>query len=1331
MIHKGKIKSSLVLSISILLPIFMGVIFFQVVAAGGNQNTSMISDSQLAADSLATGTTIEVTTEADELNSDGDCSLREALQAANTDTSVDACPAGSGWDTITIPTGTFRLTEYGSDEDANATGDLDVLDSVTITGAGSDATILDGDSADRVLHVDPDMNQAVTLDLKDVTITNGDSDYGGGLRAHSGLTIIQDSVIHHNQASENGGGLQVDFGTLRVYSSTVEYNTASDTGSGGGIYIDNAAVTLYSSTVFTNSANLGAGLYTNYGSVSLQGTKVISNTTSGSDGYGGGIYSSSGNVLIEDDSEIGYNQAEGYGGGIYAEDSSRLSITESWIHHNLATTDDGGGVYLAGPGTFVSNSTIEYNTAEDDGGGFYAENDLIILSSTLAHNHAEDSSEGGGGIFQSQGTLVISDTVVFSNTTPGYGGGVYFYRYGGLFVQNSVFTENLAQEDGGAIYTSYAVGTIIEDSAFTGNKGYIGGAIMIEEDSALTIERSTFSDNWATMDGGALYLYNYAPTDIRNSTFSSNHADDEGGAIYVYWPGPLIEYTTIVSNTAGTSGGGIYSDYYAEPFSSIIAGNSAGGSTTASAADCYISEKLFSGGYNLFGQNTGCEATRYDQTISPGSVFVSLLEPLADNGGAELPDGSHPKTHAVRNGSRAIDAGDDVFCPAADQRGETRPQGNACDAGSYESGHSATPPSPTDNVITVNTTDDELNTDGDCSLREAIQAANTDAAVDACTAGNGWDTISLSAETYTLSLAGVDEDNNATGDLDIKDYVTIRGVGSDQTKIDGDHIDRVFDQNESTLYLVDLTVTRGNTITPTDDKGGCIHNYYGLHILLDSEVSYCRSDNYGGGIYNTGSVYRMVDSTLTENYTSSENGGVYIDDGVGSIESSTIISNTGNSYGGGVMSYVANTRITASDIVSNTVTDGSGGAIYHAYGTLIVDENSKINNNYSTSDGGGIYADDGALLIEDSTIGHNYADSDGGGIYGDYGLWMRNSLVEYNQANSYGGGIYGGGYIQDSTIQHNKSASGGGGLYTWGTIENSQVYDNEAPYGGGIYAEGVTLINSTVNENRALSFDGGGVYIDNGSSGGAVIIESSVLDNQGHSGEEGAGLYTETRPVTVRGSTFSGNSGADLGGAIYSETVVDLINSTVSGNHAVTGAGFYNLGSLSLNSSTVADNRGSTSAGGIYNAQVATIENSIVAGNQASGSLTNTTADCLETDPITYAGYSLFGSGTGCNASGRNDQTVPPAEIFTDVLAPLADNGGPTSGTGQPAYTHALLTDSPALDTIPSGVSGCSTTIDVDQRGVTRPQADSCDSGAYEAEAQSVNVMIYLPLLSR
>jgi len=78
--------------------------------------------------------TIGVTTAGDELNSDGDCALREAIQAANTDTAVDACTAGNGADIIEVPAGTYTLSIAGSEEDANATGDLDVTGGSSASG---------------------------------------------------------------------------------------------------------------------------------------------------------------------------------------------------------------------------------------------------------------------------------------------------------------------------------------------------------------------------------------------------------------------------------------------------------------------------------------------------------------------------------------------------------------------------------------------------------------------------------------------------------------------------------------------------------------------------------------------------------------------------------------------------------------------------------------------------------------------------------------------------------------------------------------------------------------------------------------------------------------------------------------------------------------------------------------------------------------------------------------------------------------------------------------------------------------------------------------------
>ena len=73
-------------------------------------------------------------------------------------------------------------------------------------------------------------------------------------------------------------------------------------------------------------------------------------------------------------------------------------------------------------------------------------------------------------------------------------------------------------------------------------------------------------------------------------------------------------------------------------------------------------------------------------------VIDPLLGPLADNGGFELPDGSHILTHALLSGSPAINAGDLNAVagvdgvPEFDQRGEPfgRVVGGRIDIGAFE-----------------------------------------------------------------------------------------------------------------------------------------------------------------------------------------------------------------------------------------------------------------------------------------------------------------------------------------------------------------------------------------------------------------------------------------------------------------------------------------------------------------------------------------------------------------------------------------------------------------------------------------------------------------------
>src|SRR5262245_41600066 len=142
----------------------------------------------------AHGTTITVNSTDDSLAVDGNCTLREAIIAANTDTAVDACSAGSGPDVIVVPAGTYTLTLIGAGEDAAATGDLDVTASVDIAGSAAGA-IVDGNGTDRVLDIDPLHTGRVIVTVTNVTVRNGAGvTQGGGIRDAGTLTLTSSRV---------------------------------------------------------------------------------------------------------------------------------------------------------------------------------------------------------------------------------------------------------------------------------------------------------------------------------------------------------------------------------------------------------------------------------------------------------------------------------------------------------------------------------------------------------------------------------------------------------------------------------------------------------------------------------------------------------------------------------------------------------------------------------------------------------------------------------------------------------------------------------------------------------------------------------------------------------------------------------------------------------------------------------------------------------------------------------------------------------------------------------------------------------------------------------
>jgi hypothetical protein len=115
--------------------------------------------------------------------------------------------------------------------------------------------------------------------------------------------------------------------------------------------------------------------------------------------------------------------------------------------------------------------------------------------------------------------------------------------------------------------------------------------------------------------------------------------------------------------------------------------------------------------------------------------------------------------------------------------------------------------------VLVTTTSDAVADDGFCSLRELIISANTGTAVDTCGVATAIDVVRFADAdaTYTLTVVGADEDDAATGDLDILVPLTFEANG--ETVIDAAGLDRIFDVHEgASLTLTGFTLRGGDAL---------------------------------------------------------------------------------------------------------------------------------------------------------------------------------------------------------------------------------------------------------------------------------------------------------------------------------------------------------------------------------------------------------------------------------------------------------------------------------------------------------------------------------------
>lgn len=276
---------------------------------------------------------------------DGNCTLREAINNANSDndTTSGDCTAGSGADTIAfIVSGTITL----SSELPPASG----FDALTIDGTGQNIVISGNDSV-RIISVGLDP----TLHVKKLTLANGNagtSQNGGAIKAEGTLTV-ENSIFSSNSAGVGGAISGIN---IIVTSCTFVGNTASN----GGAIISDGTLTVNNSTFTGNIAFFGGAIDNEQPS----GTADITNSTFYGNGgsevvAGGAIYTGSGTTLTVINSTFSSNGAGGaffgFGGAIQNE-SGTLNLL------NTIIADSTNGPDCVNVGTLGTN---ENNLIED------------------------------------------------------------------------------------------------------------------------------------------------------------------------------------------------------------------------------------------------------------------------------------------------------------------------------------------------------------------------------------------------------------------------------------------------------------------------------------------------------------------------------------------------------------------------------------------------------------------------------------------------------------------------------------------------------------------------------------------------------------------------------------------------------------------------------------------------------------------------------------------------------------------------------------------------------------------------------------------------------
>jgi hypothetical protein len=1064
----------------------------------------------------------------------------------------------------------------------------------------------------------------------------GSTDAFGGAILNQGGTIDFTNAVVASNAAVGANGANGTAGTLAAPNGG--NGTDGKSAFGGAVYSTAGTITLTNTVVENNGVTAGNGGSGGAGYANTATGQSVGNGGNGGNGgkkAGGAFFSVAGNLVINSGSLVQNNLAYSGGiGGIGGAGGARAFDSGNGGNGgnggNSGTAFGGAIFSTAGNVTVDNGSKVQNNEAYAQGAGDGGAGGAAGVSGDAGGNGGiggAGSASGGGGIWVVTGNVTLDHgSTVFSNSA--YGG------FGGLGGSGGANTKpvgsggnggaggNGGSATGGGIFVR--TGNVEIDNASSVNSNTVRGSVGQTGGSGGTAGTAEGNGgnggaggNGGSGSGGGIFVTTGNVTVDQGSLVNHNKAEGQAGreggnGAHGGASGGLGGNGGDAGNGGSGSGGGIFvtsGDVTVDNVSFINNNVASGGVGLAGGA----AGNGFSGGGNGGAGGIGGSATGGGILVTTGGVTINHGSSVDDNKASAFSGGNGG---AAGNG---MGAGGNGGAGGAGGIG-----GDGAGGGVWINSGNVT----IDNSSEVGNNDASGAEGGFGAAGGSAVSGNGGAGGDGGAGGSGqgggiWSgggnvTLDHSASVKSNLAVGSEAGGGADGG-DGSVFGGAGGAGGAGGSGSGGGIfatgGTVTVQGQAAIIKNDADGARGNS----GGNGGDAAKTSGLGGA--GGVGGAGGSGFGGGVWiGTGAI---VVTGSADVYSNSAAGGSGFGGGNGGngggagndIGGAGGVGGAGGSgAGGGIYAVSANVTVDVKATIKDNQARGGEGGGGGTGGGGDMSGLGGAGGAGGSGSGGGIFAGTGAVVLQGAAqiIGNfvsGAAGGDGGGdaAGGDGGAG----------GDVLGGGVYIGGSLSmnDGNVSNNTAKNAGnGGAGGAGTGSNGSNGGNGGnSLGGGVYvatgATAVSIKDSSIAFNTAESGGAGGA------AGGGV---------QGNGGNVfGGGLYNASASALISNSTVLGNMATDAGAG----AAVGLAQ----------GGGIYNTGTLTLHSSTIGgDNVSDDVGGGISNTGTLTLVSTIVANNTS----TNTTQSDLADTGTTTASFSLIQTTAGNTVAATNGNII-------------------------------------------------------------------------------------------